>query len=446
MPKINELGVILNPSGGDLIPIYSRSNSDAYSVSLDNLSDYTINKYTLSIKDNPVFSGVTSVEGLSITGSNRSITGDFTSDSTGVVFRSNANNSMSELRVAPTGTGSQSGVKCYSQADILNSSIFSMNALPTTLSLYSQVNGSGTLLPITIVMGATEVARFDTNGNVAIGTTPTASKLTVHNASGVFEFASPIANLGYAGYSIVNIGLRSDASPYWNADHTSHWAPPCLIQWAYRDVEKARIDSSGNLCIGTTTALEKLTVSGNATFNSVGGCYIGLLYNGTPRGYIGTANTIISGGAVTDVAFQTPSNIVFASGGSAEKARIDSSGNLLVTGAGGIGYGTGSGGSVTQATSKSTSVTLNKPCGQITMNGAALAASTSVEFQLNNSVISANDIVVVCAAGGVSDGVNYQCWAYPRGGNALVIIRNMTAGSLTEAVVLNFAVIKGAIA
>ena len=56
-------------------------------------------------------------------------------------------------------------------------------------------------------------------------------------------------------------------------------------------------------------------------------------------------------------------NIIFATrnaGTLAEKFRIDNAGNVLVTSSGGLGYGTGSGGTVTQATSRTTGVTLNK--------------------------------------------------------------------------------------
>ena len=61
----------------------------------------------------------------------------------------------------------------------------------------------------------------------------------------------------------------------------------------------------------------------------------------------------------------------------------------------GIGYATGAGGTVTQITSKATGVTLNTVCGTITMNGAALAADTTVSFVLTNSAIAANDVVVI---------------------------------------------------
>lgn len=52
------------------------------------------------------------------------------------------------------------------------------------------------------------------------------------------------------------------------------------------------------------------------------------------------------------------------------------------------------GGTVTQATNRSTAVTLNTYSGQITMNSASLAAGAEVTFQVNNSKVTANDVVV----------------------------------------------------
>ena len=59
------------------------------------------------------------------------------------------------------------------------------------------------------------------------------------------------------------------------------------------------------------------------------------------------------------------------------------------------GYVAGEGGTVTQATSKSTGVTLSKKCGQITMNAAALAADTTVSFTLTNTEVVATDIIIL---------------------------------------------------
>jgi hypothetical protein len=47
-----------------------------------------------------------------------------------------------------------------------------------------------------------------------------------------------------------------------------------------------------------------------------------------------------------------------------------------------IGYTAAAQGTVTQATSKSTAVTLNKPAGRITMDAASLATATNATFTL----------------------------------------------------------------
>ena len=108
-----------------------------------------------------------------------------------------------------------------------------------------------------------------------------------------------------------------------------------------------------------------------------------------------------------------------------------------------VGYITGDGGAVTQATSKSTAVTLNNLCGQITLNGAALAANTAVSFVLTNSKIAATDCMRVNIASGAATPSSYlvQAEAFASG-SVTISIRNLTAGSLSEALVLNFATIK----
>jgi hypothetical protein len=105
------------------------------------------------------------------------------------------------------------------------------------------------------------------------------------------------------------------------------------------------------------------------------------------------------------------------------------------------GYITGEGGTVTQATSKATAVTLSKKCGQITMHDASLAAATTVSFTLTNTTIVATDLLVLNHVSGGTAGsylLNAQCGA----GSASINVRNITAGSLGEAIVIGFAVIK----
>lgn len=101
------------------------------------------------------------------------------------------------------------------------------------------------------------------------------------------------------------------------------------------------------------------------------------------------------------------------------------------------------GGSVTQATSKSTGVQLDQECGQITMNGEALAGGVAVSFTLTNSRIDANDIVIInIGSGATADSYVIGVTAVAAG-SCRIQVRNLTAStSLSEALVLNFGVIK----
>jgi hypothetical protein len=108
-----------------------------------------------------------------------------------------------------------------------------------------------------------------------------------------------------------------------------------------------------------------------------------------------------------------------------------------------IGYSTAAQGAVTQATSKSTGVTLNKSMGKITMNNAALAAGATVLFTLTNSKISTNDVVIVNLGSAGTSGAYWPYVANVGTGTAVIGLYNNTAGSLSEAVVVSFAIIHG---
>ena len=107
-----------------------------------------------------------------------------------------------------------------------------------------------------------------------------------------------------------------------------------------------------------------------------------------------------------------------------------------------LGYTAAAQGTVTQATDKSTAVTLNKSAGRITMNNAALASATNVSFTLNNSFISSNDVLIVTLSGGIATAGTYNCWVNSMSaGTASITLRNISGGSLSEAVIINFALI-----
>jgi hypothetical protein len=120
------------------------------------------------------------------------------------------------------------------------------------------------------------------------------------------------------------------------------------------------------------------------------------------------------------------------------RLQIDSSGNILNISSGGLGYGTGSGGTVTQLTSKATGVTLNKTNGAITTAADALGAGASQIFTVTNSTMSASDVVIVNA-----ENSNYSVRVNNNAsGSFTITIKNESGGSLSQAVVIRFAIIK----
>lgn len=121
---------------------------------------------------------------------------------------------------------------------------------------------------------------------------------------------------------------------------------------------------------------------------------------------------------------------------------IVAAGGIKSTSADGIGYNTGAGGTVTQATSKATGVTLNKICGEITLNAAALAAATIVSFAFTNSCIAAGDTLVLNHVTTGTFGAYLLNASGFAAGSCNINIRNNSAGSLSEAIVIRFTVIK----
>ena len=138
--------------------------------------------------------------------------------------------------------------------------------------------------------------------------------------------------------------------------------------------------------------------------------------------------------------------------GIASIGTVSATGNVTVAGTAGIsltstgtmGYSTGAGGTIAQSGNKTQTVILNKPSGEITMQNTSLAASTAVSFTLTNSTIATRDLLLINLVGGGTPGA-YFYGSNCTTGSAVITVRNLTAGPLSESLVLRFAVIKGAI-
>jgi len=117
----------------------------------------------------------------------------------------------------------------------------------------------------------------------------------------------------------------------------------------------------------------------------------------------------------------------------------DSDGSVKAFNAtGGLGYGTGAGGAVTQASSRTTGVTLNNVTGAITLVSAS-GSATPATFTVTDSAVAATDVIIVNQKSGTD---LYEIFVTNVAAGSFKITFFTTVGTTTEQPVFNFAVIK----
>ncbi len=114
-----------------------------------------------------------------------------------------------------------------------------------------------------------------------------------------------------------------------------------------------------------------------------------------------------------------------------------------VVSSGSLGFTIGSGSSVTQATNKTTGVTLNNRSGRITMAAGSLSAGASATFTVSNSLVINNAsvasvILVTHVTGGTANAYRVHGQNIVDGTSFSITVTNITAGSLNETPVLHF--------
>ena len=208
--------------------------------------------------------------------------------------------------------------------------------------------------------------------------------------------------------------------------------------------------SNGNVTVSTTTtggtvtsvgvSSSTLTVS-NSPVTTTGTITVDLPSTVTLTGNVVGGN-ISTGGLITATGNLNAGNIITAgimsSTGNATHGNIISYGSITSNNTGGVGYATGAGGAVTQLTSRTTGVTINKITGAITLFSAAGSASYQT-FIVTNSTVAATDVIIVNQKSGTD---KYEAFVTNVAASSFSITFATTGGTTTEQPVFNFAVIK----
>lgn len=289
---------------------------------------------------------------------------------------------------------------------------------------------------------STERMRIDSAGRVLVGD-HVAGSLTAGSASMVIsKVDNPLLTIVDNAQGSLLLGVQAGTGFIGVDTGSLKFRTGCTYNDPTTGTERMRIDSAGHALVGGTSPCEAYGRTTLASLHSTGG----LIEVGVPAGRHGIVYWNEAGNSLAVEARSTNSEVAITSNGTGNiKLFSGSSGSVLMHAPGGFGYGTGTGagGTVTQVTSKATAVTLNKPTGQITMHNAALAAGASVTFLVSNSLLSTNDNVFVTS----NNSASYRVEWFLGGVNIFYVrVTNITAGSLSESAVLNFTILKGAIA
>ena len=109
---------------------------------------------------------------MAFIGTGRRIRGDFSNSTQAsrTLFQNSTTNGNTAVGLIPNGTGTGSNVNGFNNSDPTNAGYVQISAGPTYTRLLSGATGTGTLQPLVLQMGATEVMRLTTTNRVLIGT------------------------------------------------------------------------------------------------------------------------------------------------------------------------------------------------------------------------------------------------------------------------------------
>jgi hypothetical protein len=379
------------------------------------LANVTISSGTVSVANATVTGNVTMSGGnLSFTSTGQRITGDFSNATIAnrLIVQTTTTNGGTTFSAIPNGTSQVGSFVAFNNSDPTNGSTVQMVVTSSESRFSAGAAGTGTYLPMTFYSNNAERMRLDTSGNLGIGTSSPSALLHVNGNSKFGALVTTGLGVSTGDVGIEVGGERSgngnsiiDLHATAGADFSARLlrisgangqfeitnSGTGALVFATNSAERMRIDSSGNVGIGTSSPAARMDVRGTIYAANTASAYVALNHDGT--------NGSITNNTGFMLFYANGANPILWHTNGAERARIDSSGNLLV-GTTSYNYSftgdavqIGSAGNTVilskNTTANTNMIVFNNPNGQvgyINTSGSATTYSTSSDYRLKRNV------------------------------------------------------------
>mgnify|MGYP003649704695 CR=1 FL=1 len=241
-----------------------------------------------------------------------------------------------------------------------------------------------------------------------------------------YDGVNTAASVAFGNYMVLHriaLSAAQAAQIYFSPDNAIHAIQPYLAV----DLREST-NTFSDLSVFDRTVITNGTIRYNQTrITSLDDIVIGATTPAAVTGTTITASTTFSGAIDGTVGETAPAAITGT--------------NVLSTTT--LGYKAGSGGiSPTQGTDKSGEITLDKINGKMIMNSESMSANDIRTFQFTNSTIAATDVVIVNIADVGTPGNYLISVSDVSTGHCKITLKCIAGSNLTDALILNFAVIK----